>query len=57
MSDDCLSLKELNLSNFNTSKLIDMSRMFQLCKELKKLNLSTFNTKNVTNMSMVILSL
>ena len=44
------SLKELNLSNFNTNNVTDMSFMFNGCSSLKKLNIFHFNTNNVTNM-------
>ena len=47
----CLSLKEINLSNFNTNNVTDMSGMFFGCSSLKEINLSNFNTNNVTNMS------
>ena len=50
MFSECL-LKELDLSNFNTNNVIDMSYMFCGCKSLRKINLSEFNTENVTNMS------
>ena len=46
----CSSLKELNLSNFNTNNVINMECMFSGCSSLKDLNLSNFNTNNVTNM-------
>ena len=46
----CSSLKELNLNNFNTKNVTDMSAMFYECSSLKELNLSNFNTDNVTNM-------
>ena len=42
--------KELNLSNFNTNNVTDMSYMFSECSSLKELNLNNFNTNNVTNM-------
>jgi len=51
MFNDCISLKNLNLSNFNTQNVIDMSKMFNNCKSLTNLNLSNFNTQNVTNMN------
>ena len=51
MFSECLSLKELNLSNFNTSNVIYMRNMFEKCSLLKELNLSNFNTNNVTDMS------
>ena len=47
----CHSLKELNLSNFNTEKVSNMSYMFYECKSLKELNLLNFNTKNVKYMN------
>jgi surface protein len=47
---DCLSLKELNLSNFNTNNVTNMNCMFFRCSSLKELNLSYFNINNVTEM-------
>ena len=47
----CSSLKELNLNNFNTNNVTDMSYMFSRCSSLKVLNLINFNTNNVTYMS------
>ena len=47
----CSSLRELNLSNFNTNNVTYMRYMFYGCSSLKELNLSNFNTNNVTNMS------
>ena len=44
-------IKELNLNNFNTINVTDMSWMFHGCSSLKELNLNNFNTNNVTNMS------
>ena len=46
----CSSLKELNLSNFNTNNVTDMGCMFYGCSSLKDLNLSNFNTNNVMYM-------
>ena len=43
----CSSLKELNLSNFNTNNLISIKEMFFDCTSLKRLNLHYFNTKNI----------
>ena len=48
---NCSSIEKLNLNNFNTSKVIDMSYMFYNCKMLKILNISKFNTSNVINMT------
>ena len=47
----CTSLKELNLSTFNTNQVANMSDMFWNCTSLKEINLSSFNTNQVTNMS------
>ena len=47
----CSSLKELNLSNFNTNNVTLMSDMFNGCSSLKELNLSNFNTIKVNEMS------
>ena len=47
----CSSSKELNLNNFITNNVTNMSRMFFGCSLLKELNLNNFNTNNVTDMS------
>ena len=47
----CKSLKELDLSKFNTVTVINMSLMFQGYLSLEKLNLSKFNTDNVVDMN------
>ena len=44
-------LQKINLSNFNTAKVTDMSNMFTQCTSLKEIDLSNFNTQNVENMS------
>ena len=49
--EGCSSLKELNLSNFNTYNVINMNKMFERCSSLKEINLSNFNTNNVIDMS------
>ena len=41
----------LNLSNFDTRKVENMSRMFLGCSELKELNLSSFHTERVSDMT------
>ena len=53
----CSSLKEVNLSNFNTSSVISMYRMFHGCSSLKKLNLSNFYTPNLLKISSLFYSL
>ena len=50
MFADCNSLKNLNLSNFNTQHLTDMKFMFSHCYSLTNLNLSNFNTQNIRDM-------
>ena len=44
------NILELDLSNFDTSKVTDMSGMFAGMSSLTTLNLSSFNTSKVTNM-------
>ena len=44
------NILELDLSNFDTSKVENMSHMFNGMRNLTTLNLSNFNTSNVTNM-------
>ena len=51
MFNDCSTLSSLDLSNFNTAKVRDMSYMFYRCSALSSLDLSNFNTAIVTNMS------
>ena len=48
---DCYSLIDLNLSNFNTQNITNISHMFGNCNSLTNINLSNFNTQNVTNMN------
>jgi len=44
---ECFSLEELDISNFNTSHVTDMSYMFSKCLKLKKLNISYFITDSL----------
>ena len=44
---ECENLINLDLSNFNTNNVIDMSYMFYKCENLINIDLSGFNTKNV----------
>ena len=50
---DCKNLKSLDLSNFNTSDVSDMSYMFANCEKLKSLDISSFNTSNATNIDYI----
>ena len=47
MFNGCSSLKELNLSSFNTNNVSYMDYMFNGCSSLKELDLSNFNTNNL----------
>ena len=47
---NCSSLTNLDLSNFNTKNVKDMSGMFEGCTSLTKIDLSNFNTQNVQHM-------
>jgi len=51
MFAECSSLTKIDLSNFNSPSVTNMSFMFSGCSSLTKLDLSNFNTQNVTNMS------
>ncbi|MBQ7415360.1 MAG: BspA family leucine-rich repeat surface protein [Prevotella sp.] len=51
MFQDCSSLTNIDLSNFNTQNVTDMYQMFCFCSALTSLDVSGFNTENVTNMS------
>ena len=44
---DCSSLNNLNISNFDTKNVINMSYMFCDCSSLNHLDLSNFNCENV----------
>ena len=51
MFSDCSTLSSLDLSNFNTAIVSDMSLMFGSCSTLSSLDLSNFYTKEVRDMS------
>ena len=51
----CWKLKSLDLSNFNTKNVTDMSYMFDFCSNLTTLNLDNFNTSKVTDMSICLM--
>ena len=45
------NMKSIDLSNVNTSNVINMGYMFQQCSSLANLNLNNFDTSNVVNMT------
>ena len=47
----CSSLTKLNVSNFNTNLVEDMSDVFYQWVKIKSLDLSKFNTSLVYNMN------
>ena len=47
------SLKNIDLSNFNTKNVTNMNNMFNQCNGLEKINLSNFNTAKVTDMEYI----
>ena len=50
MFKGCLNITEIDLSNFDASKVTDMQDMFNKCSQLTSLNFSNFNTSNVKDM-------
>lgn len=56
MFANATSMEELDASNFNTSKVINMYNMFYFTKNLTELNASGWDTSNVTNMSRMFYS-
>ena len=46
MFGECETLKELDLSNWDTSNVTGMEFLFDGCIALRKLYLTNFNTKN-----------
>ena len=57
MFSDCLYLATINgITEWDTSNVTDMSRMFFGCTSLKSLDLSNLDTSNVTNMSWMFYS-
>ena len=50
MFQDCYNITEIDLSNFDTSEIIQTSNMFQGCSKLTSINFSNFDTSKVTAM-------
>ena len=51
MFNKCKNLTNIDLSNFDTKDITDMSYMFYGCENLTNIELSNFDTQNVRNMS------
>ena len=47
----CSKLKNIDLTFFDASNIINMSNMFAYCENLEKIDLSFFDASNVTDMS------
>ena len=47
----CKNLTSIDVKNFDTSKVTDMSCLFSYCESLTSIDVSNFNTSNVTYMS------
>ena len=45
----CSSLKDINLSNFNTQNVTDMNDMFSKCYSLSKKNIKTKDKKIINS--------
>ena len=50
MFKNCYDLAQLDVRNFNTSKVTSMNAMFSGCSELTSLDLSSFDTNQVIEM-------
>ena len=50
MFENCTSLKEIDLSNFETENVYSMNDMFMNCSSLKTIDTSKFNTAKVKDM-------
>ena len=48
---NCLNIKSIDLSSFDSSEVNNMNYMFGKCFNLEEINLNNFNTEKVTNMS------
>lgn len=54
--DSVTSMTECDVSKMDTSKMISMGTMFQLCSKLTTLDLSNFDTSNVTDMDSMFIN-
>ena len=56
MFDGLDNIKEVDLSNFDSSKVTSMAPMFRECKNIEKINFGNINTSSVINMERLFLS-
>jgi surface protein len=56
MFSGCKSIKELDVSHFNTQNVTNMRSMFYECESLTKLDVSRFNTSKVEDMGLMFRS-
>ena len=54
---NCSALTSLDLSNFKTKKVFDMSFMFKYCTSLNSLNISKFNCESIVDCSKDLLEM
>ena len=52
---NCISLKEIDLTHFDTSGAESLYGMFQNCRNLASIDLSSFNTEKVMNFTNTII--
>ena len=50
MFENCKGISKIDVSNFDSSKVEDMTKMFHQCYKLESLNLTNFNTSSCKNM-------
>ena len=55
MFAECSSIEELDLSNFDTKKVIYMRWIFLSCKSLKKINIINFEPNDNVNLEGIFL--
>ena len=52
---NCYSLRYVDINNFDTYNVVDMSNMFFNCSSLENIDLNSFNTSSVNDMSCFII--
>ena len=51
MFSSCKEISKIDLSEFDSSKIVNMSQMFYQCNNLESINLKNFDTSSATNIS------